>query len=193
MTEVNSTYRQRDDYAGQGMSADRKREILRRRARELARLPVAEESGTDRLELVQFRLAAETYGIESRHVREIVPLRDYTPLPCTPNFVMGIVNIRGQILSLLDLGRLFDLPAAAMTSESRVMVLSDGDMEFGILAEVLLGVTSVAPEAVRETLPTLAGSRSTYLRGITDERLIILDAARLLNDPALIVHDEIKD
>ena len=73
-------------------SAPDAREILRERARALSRprkqAPVAEAS----LELLEFRLAQESYALETRHVREVYPLKDLTPLPCTPPFVLGIVN-----------------------------------------------------------------------------------------------------
>ena len=74
---------------------EEKQKILRARAQALAREPEAEEAARRTLEVVEFLLAYETYGIESSYVREVYPLKAFTPLPCTPPFVLGIINIRG--------------------------------------------------------------------------------------------------
>ena len=99
------------------------REILRARARALARprerAAVAEAS----LELLEFRLAQESYALETRHVREVYPLRDLTPLPCTPPFVLGIVNVRGRITPVIDIKKFFDLPDKGLTDLHRIILV----------------------------------------------------------------------
>ena len=65
-------------------------------------------------------------------------------------------------------------------------------MEFGILADVILGVLRVPLRNLQPTLPTLTGIREEYLKGITPGRLAILDAAKLLSDKKLIVHEEVE-
>jgi purine-binding chemotaxis protein CheW len=68
-------------------------EILKARACELAREPRRDDA--EHVEIVEFMLANERYGLESCYVREVYPLKDYTPLPCTPSFVLGLINVRG--------------------------------------------------------------------------------------------------
>jgi purine-binding chemotaxis protein CheW len=132
------------------------------------------------------------YGVESLYVREVYPLKELTPLPCTPPFVLGIINVRGQILSVVDLRQFFDLPAQRLTDLNKVIVLHDGTMAFGILADAILGVRVIPPDGVQPSLPTLTGIRAAYLKGVTGERLVILDAAKLLTDKALIVFEEVE-
>jgi len=162
------------------------RRILRERAQDLARedeKTVTEES----LEVLEFHLAHESYGIESAHVREVYPLKDYTSLPGTPPFVLGIINVRGRIVSVLDLKKFFDLPQKGITESNKVIILSNGAMEFGILADAVSGTLTVSPDGLQTTLPTLKGVRAEYLKGVTPERMVVLDGSRLLADPKLVI------
>lgn len=143
------------------------------------------------VEVVVFVLAYETYGINTDYVREVYPLKDLTPLPCTPSFVAGIVNMRGKVLSVIDLKRLFELPAQGLTDLNRVIIVSDDVMEFGILADAILGVRHIPLKEIQTSLPTLTGVREEYLSGITAERLVILDAAKLLTSSNIVVEEEV--
>lgn len=164
--------------------------ILKARAQALAQAP-EQVTTTKCLEVVTFLLAYEAYGIETAYVREVYPLKDLTPLPCTPPFVAGIVNVRGQVISVIDIKKFFDLPEKGLTDLNKVIILSDGLMEFGILADAVLDVRSIPRQQIQPSLPTLTGIREDYLRGVTAERLVILDTAKLLTDNNIIVHEEI--
>ena len=118
------------------------------------------ESVEGHIEIVEFQLADERFGIESVWVREVLPLRDLTPLPCTPEFVMGILNVRGQIRTVIDIRRFFDLPLKALTDLNKVLFIGTEQMHMGIRADVILGVRSIAPAELQPSLPTLAGVRA---------------------------------
>ena len=166
-------------------------QILRARAVALARPPDAAPSAETMLDVLEFRLAQERYAIESRYVREVCPLKDLTPLPCTPPFVLGIVNVRGRILPVLDLKKLFDLPEEGLTDLHRIIVLEGHDMVLGLLADATVGVRSIPADSLQPSLPTLTGIRGEYLKGVTAERLVVLDVGRILADPRIIVHEEV--
>jgi purine-binding chemotaxis protein CheW len=163
-------------------------QILRERARALARKPESVSTET-MLELLELRLADEHYAVETRYVQEVHPLHELTPLPGTPPFVLGIVNVRGRILPVLDLKKFFELPERGITDMHRIIRVRGEDMELGILADIVVGVRSVAPSRLQPSLPTLTGIRADYLQGVTDERLVVLDLARILADPKIIVND----
>jgi purine-binding chemotaxis protein CheW len=165
--------------------------ILRERARSLARIPSSGLAAESTLDLLEFRLAAERYGLETRYVHEVHPLRELTPLPCTPEFVLGIVNVRGRILPILDLKKFFQLPDQGLTDLHRIIHLRGNGMELGLLADVMVGVRRIPLERLQPSLPTLTGIRAEYLKGVTGERLVVLDLERLLSDPKIIVHDEV--
>jgi len=169
---------------------EEKQGILRKRAKALARQPLQEETGGV-LDVLEFLLTYETYAIETRWVAETYPLKDLTPLPGTPPFVAGIINVRGRILSVIDIRKFFDLPEKGLTDLNKVIIMHNGEMEFGILADEILGTRSIPLSEVQPPLPTLTGIREEYLKGVTRKRTAILDGAKLLADRNLIVHEEV--
>jgi len=167
-------------------------DILRERARLLARVPEREPVTGTVLELLEFSLAQERYAVENRFVLEVCPLKELTPLPCTPPFLLGIVNVRGRILPVLDLKRFFDLPENGLTDLHRIILVRGAGLELGLLADAITGVRSMAADSLQPSLPTLTGIREDYLKGVTAERLVVLDLARILADPKIVVHEEVE-
>lgn len=162
--------------------------VLRERAAALAR-PDVDPRRPDSLELLEFRLAAERYAVETRFVSEVQALRDLTPLPGTPAFVRGIVNLRGRILPVYDLKRFFSLPEQGLTDLHRIIVVNGHDFEIGLLADVVVGVRDLARDALSPALPTMSAIAAAYLKGVSEERLVVLDLERLLTDPRIVVND----
>jgi len=178
--------------SGLARTAEDKRKVLRERAKVLARKPEEKTSAQEQFEVVEFLLAYERYALESSYVREVYPLKELTPLPCTPAFVLGIINVRGQILSIIDLKKFFDLPEKGLTDLNKVIVVQREGMAFGILADVILGVRRIAPQDLQPSLPTLTGIRAEYLRGVTKERLVVLDVEKILLDKNIVVQEEVR-
>lgn len=166
--------------------------ILRERARILARrdTPVATQATS--IEVLEFRLAQERYAIESRCIQEVHPLKELTPVPCTPPFLVGIVNVRGRILPVLDLKKFLDLPSKGLTDSHCIILVRHNDCEVGILADVILGVRSIPVDDLQPSLPTLSGVRSECIRGVTPEPVIVLDIERIPSHPGIIVHEEVE-
>jgi purine-binding chemotaxis protein CheW len=144
------------------------------------------------LEVLEFRLAQERYAVESRYVQEVHPLKDLTPLPCTPSFVVGIVNVRGRIVTVLDLKKFLELPEKGLTDLHRIILVRGEHFEVGLLADVIAGVRTISEDSLQRSLLTLTGDRAAYLKGVTVEHLIVLDLARILADPRIIVHEEVE-
>ncbi|MFA6504948.1 MAG: chemotaxis protein CheW [Treponemataceae bacterium] len=172
------------------MNSEETRSILDSRALVLAREPEREAAAAECLSIVEFNLAYETYGIESSFIREVFPLKDFTPLPGAPSFVLGIVNLRGRILSVVDLKVFFGLPARGLGDLNKVIVIGRGLMEFGILADGIIGARTIPLNTVQPPIPTLTGIGAEYLKGVTAERVIILDAKRILEDENIVVRDD---
>ena len=163
--------------------------VLRARAQVLARAPEVAPAASTMLELLEFRLASEAYAIETRYVEAVHPLQQLTPLPGTPAFVLGVVNVRGRILPVLDLKKFFDLPEQGLTDLHRIVLVRGHDLELGLLADVIVGVRSVTVGGLQPSLPTLTGIRADYLKGVSKERLVVLDLDRILSDPKIVVHE----
>lgn len=164
--------------------------ILRERAQRLA-APLEQAAAVDCLEVLEFGLADERYAIEARHVHDVQPLRDLAPLPCTPAFLRGLVNIRGRLVPVIDLKRFFDLPERGIADLHRVLLLRTPELELGLLADTVEGVYPIELQRVQPSLPTLTGIRDEFLRGVTADRLVILDAEAILADPRIIVDEDV--
>lgn len=174
-------------------SAEETQRILQTRALALAQEPLREEAADEDLEILEFTLAYERYAIESHFVRQVASLESLTPLPCTPAFVLGIVNLRGALYPVIDLRKFFELPEKGLTSFNKIIVLQSGKTLFSILADTIIGVRRIFKNHIQPSLPTLTGVRRSYLMGITPERLVILDAEKLLMDESINVQDQVAE
>ena len=174
-------------------SAKEAKAVLKERARTLAALKLPEDPEMKHIDILEFLLSGETYAIETSFIVETFPLVNFTQLFCTPPFVLGIINLRGRMVSIVDIRRFFDLPVAGLSNLNRVIVVHDGTMEFGILADAVCGFRSVPSGELLQSLPTLTGIREEYLKGVTGERLVVLDGKKLINDAKIMVNDKIED
>lgn len=175
--------------AGQERSPEEVTRILKARAQALAR-PLEETTTlTEVLELLVFSLAGERYGIETAYVLEVVPLPEQTPVPCTPPFVLGVVNYRGRILPVLDFRRLLDLAEQGVAEGSRVVAVEAGGMMFGILADAVSGVERIGAHEVAPPPMSPTGGRQTLIKGVTGEMVAVLDLKGLARDPRITVNE----
>ena len=161
-----------------------RREILDARARLLARVPDEPPRAGELLELVVFVLGGERYGIESRFVREVARLTRFTPVPGTPPFVLGVTNLRGEILALFDLRHLLGIAVQGVTDLGRIVVMGEHRREFGLLADAASEILSVPGASLAQ--PETAWGR-TYVRGVSRDGVIVLSGEALLNDPQLTI------
>ena len=169
---------------------EERQRILEARARALARSLAAAPAG-ELLEVVEFGLGGERYGVASSFVREVLHLAQLARLPGTPAFVLGIINVRGEILSVIDLKRIFELPEQTLTERDRVLVLHSEDMSFGILADRIVGVRSLPRASIQPPPPGRPEGSRDYLMGMTADCLAILDGGRLLTDGRLVVNETV--
>jgi len=164
------------------------RTILHERALRLAEPPPREGVSNDLLDVAVFTLNDEIYAIESHFIAETVVIKSITPLPGVPAFIAGITALRGDIVSVLDLKNLFGMnperPARLF-----MLYLQRGETRFGILADSILGVRTINHGDLQSNVATLTGIRSRYVRGITSDRIAVLDAHALLTDDRIIVRN----
>jgi purine-binding chemotaxis protein CheW len=168
-------------------------EILEARARLIAghRIDRNERTGSD-LTLVEFSLAPERYAVEEHFVREVLVLKELTPLPGVPAFVAGITNIRGRIVSVLNLKILLGIKTRGITELNRIIILKNNRMEFGILTDAVLGISTVANGLITPSPVNLQGTSAEYVKGITAEGLILLDCERILSAREIIIDQKKK-
>lgn len=174
-------------------SAEETQRILQIRALALAQESSLEETTDESIDVVEFTLAYERYAVESRYVRQVASLESLTPLPCTPAFLLGVVNVRGEIFPVIDLKKVFELPEKGLTDLNKIIVLQSGKILFSILADTIVRVRRILVTHIQPSLPTLTGVRENYLKGVTPERLVVLDAEKLLTDKNMIVEEQVAE
>lgn len=169
-------------------TAEQTRFRLQQRAARLAQSssPQSQEAV---LELLVFELSDELYAVESEYVETVVPLRQLTPIPCTPAFVLGVMNVRGRIRSVLDLRRFFELPITGLSDRNSAVMLAKDGMEFCLLSDRIIGTLSLARSKVMPPPANFEGIRVDYLLGVTAQHWAVLDGKKLLQDSRLLVND----
>lgn len=174
------------------LSLEQAAEILRERARLLAAAP-AEATG-DTVDALLFRLGEERYGLEIGHVLEIYPLEQITPVPRTPDFIVGVFNARGRLNAVIDLRPFLNLPAAPATPQSKIILTAveqEQTIEAGILADEVVDVITLFRAKLDPVSVTHAGAKSEFIQGITPDMLQLIDLPALLTDKRLIIQEDL--
>jgi purine-binding chemotaxis protein CheW len=160
------------------------RERLHLRARQYA-APVKHDAsgiiGNTRTVLV-FDLGTEQYSVDVMLVRGIRPMMNITVVPATPTFYRGVVNVRGEIVSVMDLRLFYDMPVQDSDALSGELIIVEANgLRIGLLAHHVEGVLNVL-EAAIESFADLR-----YTVGVTTDGLVLLDIARMFEDSRMIV------
>lgn len=162
---------------------------LHERAIALARSPNDENKAGECLEVAEFILSKEHYGIETAYLREIHPVRQLAVLPGAPSFVSGLVSIRGQIIVVINLKVFFDLPDDKCNERKQVLIVESEGRKVGFLADAVQHIRRFPLDDLRPPLPTLTGVKSEFIRGITNDRIVLLDANRVINSEKILIND----
>ena len=136
-------------------------------------------------QLVVFELAGESYGVDIGAVNTIIRMQRITRVPRAPDFVEGVINLRGSIIPVIDLRKRFELGAFEETKASRVVVVETAAGLIGLIVDAVTETLSLASDAVEPPSSIVTTADSRYLRGVAklDDRLIILlDLERIFGD-----------
>ena len=151
---------------------------------------MADRDGT--IQLVTFQLGEELYGIDIMDVQEIVRLRDVRGIPNAPVYVEGIINLRGDIIPVINLHRRFNLPRASLSEQDQLLsgfvIIDLKGTKLGMLIDKVSRVVTVETETIQPPPQILSGIGKEYIRGVTSEResyLIILDIHRIFDPKEL--------
>lgn len=173
-------------------------QIWARRAAQLAQVPAEEEQGRQ-IELVLVLLGSEVYGFEALYVSNIRPVEQITRVPRVPGWVVGVTNLRGRILSVIDLPCFFGLPQAEDDGSGILVVVGGGEMELALLVDQVLVVEAIPVNSVYDPGDIIRGIPSEYVQGVAEWRgkagddslLVIIDLSALLSDERLIVREDV--
>lgn len=135
-------------------------------------------------QLVVFELANEFYGINIAMVESIIKMQAITQLPQTPSYVKGVTNLRGSVLPVIDLRTRFALETNEDTKQTRIMIVTMGNIKAGIIVDAVSEVLRVSDDTVEPLPPMINSVDSAFLKGIVrlENRLIImLELNKVLN------------
>lgn len=135
--------------------------------------------------LAVLKLAEEYHALDIACVREIITWRSITHLPSSPDFLEGIIDLRGRVIPVIDLRKRLKLDAAPVDRQTRIVVVETGTQMFGLVVDAVSEILRVAGESI-EPLPDLvaAGPNAGLFRGVANVRdrlVLLLNLERLLN------------
>lgn len=168
------------------LTAEQKKSILDDRAALYAQALASVVRKDNQLDLLEVIISGERFAFEARFVREASKLFALTPLPCTPDFVLGLINFRGQILPVLDLRRILELPASTSPG-SQVVVIQTSTASAGIAVDEIAGICSIAEAELQSPEQLVHPLLEPLFRGLSGDRLAVLNVEALFSDPRLIV------
>ncbi len=169
------------------LTKEQRKAILDERASFLAQAPLTIAKRDNQLDVLELVISGERFAIESRFVREASKLGTLTPLPCTPDFVLGLMNFRGQILPLLDLRKILELKPRQNATELQVVVVQTRNGLSGIAVDEITGISSISETELQSPKQLFSQALAPLLRGVQSDRLAVLDIDTIFSDPRLIV------
>jgi len=144
-----------------------------------------EQAGTLAGKYLTFFLGEQEYGVEILKVREIIGMVQITPVPRTPDFVEGVINLRGKIIPVIDLRGKFDLESVERTEETCIIVIDVAGVEMGIIVDKVSEVQDIAAGQIEETPDFGATVDTDFILGIArneSQVTVLLDICQVLTD-----------
>lgn len=134
------------------------------------------------LQYVTFRLSSETYGINVMQVKEVLRYTEIAPVPGAPIYVLGIINLRGSVVTVIDASQRFGLNTEEITDNTRIVIIEADGHEIGILVEAVSEVVYLKQSEI-ETAPNVGNDESSkFIQGVcnrNNELLILVDLNKL--------------
>ncbi len=127
-------------------------------------------------QLVVFDLSAEAYGVDIGAVREIIRMQEITAVPQTPDFVEGVINLRGKVTPVVDLRKKLGVAVAEKSDENRIVVMDIGGQDIGMVVDAVNEVLRISADSVEPPSSVVSTAEADYIMGIAklDSKLIIL-------------------
>ena len=137
------------------------------------------------LQWVTFKLQEETYGINVMQVQEVLRYTEIAPVPGSPDYVLGIINLRGNVVTVIDTRSRFGLEPAEVTDNSRIVIIDAEKQVIGILVDSVAEVVYLKSSEI-DTAPNVGTDESArFIQGVSNregELLILVDLNKLLSD-----------
>ena len=146
---------------------------------------VDSSAGDPVIQFVTFRLKDETYGINVMQVQEVLRVTEIAPVPGAPGFVLGIINLRGNVVTVIDTRTRFGLPTTEVDDSSRIVIIESEEQVVGILVDSVAEVVELRQSEI-DSAPNIGNEESSrYIQGVAsrdEDLLIVVDLNKLLTE-----------
>ncbi|ALU44827.1 MULTISPECIES: chemotaxis protein CheW [Pseudoalteromonas] len=143
------------------------------------------DSNDEVLQWVTYKLEDETYGINVMQVQEVLRYTEIAPVPGAPTYVLGIINLRGNVVTVIDTRSRFGLPSSEVTDNSRIVIIEAEKQVVGILVDSVAEVVYLRSSEI-DSAPNIGTEESAkFIQGVSNregELLILVDLNKLLSD-----------
>jgi purine-binding chemotaxis protein CheW len=145
-----------------------------------------DKTGSDNMQLVVFKLGDEEFGTDINEVREIIRVGDITKMPNAPDFIEGMINLRGQLTTIVNLRKKMQIVDKAVDASSRIIIVQTEKNSVGMMVDSVTEVKYIKSEQT-ETLPQMLVTNlsAEYIKGICklpNRLLILVDLKKVIND-----------
>ncbi len=144
---------------------------------------MAKETIVAEKQMVLFELGSETYGLDIATVHEIIRMQPITKVPKAPIYVEGVINLRGKVIPVIDIGKKFGFEKAERAKNNRIVVVYLQDTTLGIIVDAVTEVIRIPHDAIEPVSDIVTSGNSEYLQGIaklSDKMVILLALEKLL-------------
>jgi len=142
------------------------------------------EKGTER-QIVAFALGSETYGVDISQVRETIPIQKIVPVPRAPDFVEGIINLRGKVIPVLDLRKHFGFEKKERDDEQKIVLAESHGESIGVIVDSVYSVLRIPEDSIEPPASVITGDDVGYISGIAkinDSLIVLLDLSQIISD-----------
>ncbi len=160
--------------------------ILKARAKRNAE-KINHSENLDNIYFLVFRVVKEIYAIENSWIKEVVKVGSFTTIPGTPDFVMGVANIRGNIYSAININRFLSSKEYGLSDLNKLIIISNGDVEFGIVADEIIGFSETQLSVVSEVPDNYNQLYKEFVSGICRSGALILNGKALTESNKIII------
>lgn len=149
------------------------------------------------VEILEFTLNSDNsrikYAAEILYVNEVYYVKSVTVLPCTPSFIIGIINFRGKIISVIDIRNFLGFTSQRIDADTvnKIIVVKLNEIEVGIAIDGIVECSKINLFELQKDVLTITNFKGEYFKGITKERTIVLDMKHILMDEKIIVNEEV--
>lgn len=136
-------------------------------------------------QIVAFSLGSELYGVDISKVREIIPSQKIVRVPRAPEFVEGIINLRGRVIPVLDLRKHFGLPRSQSAEDQRIILVEDEYDSIGVVVDAVSSVMQIPVDSIEPPAQVIVGPDVEYIEGIAkvdDDLIVLVDLTKIISD-----------